>query len=228
VLLLHIKPSILQTAFFLGLIKMKTQFSIGHYLRRWLVTGILVTAPLLLTLSLGWWFINWVDQLVRDILPAEYYLDPTWEITFPGFGLVFVLVMLIAIGALMNGFLGRWWTKFTGIVMQRVPILRIVYSATQQVLSTVLSDENQAFREVILVEFPRKECWTVAFLTSSEQGEIAAKTVPGSVAVFVPTTPNLTSGYLIFVPESEIIRLEMSVEDALKMIISGGTMMPLK
>ena len=198
------------------------------YLRRWLVTGILVTAPLVLTLSLGWWFINWVDQLVRDVWPATHYPDATWHINnFPGFGLVLVLVSLVVIGAVLNGFLGRWWTKVTGIIMQRVPILRIVYSATQQVLSTVLSDQNQAFREVILVEFPRKECWTVAFLTSREGGEIAAKTVPGSVAVFVPTTPNLTSGYLIFVPEHEIIRLQMSVEDALKMIISGGTMMPV-
>lgn len=199
------------------------------YLRRWLVTGILITAPLVLTLSLGWWFITWVDQLVRDILPSDStYPDATWHIgSFPGFGLVLVLATLIVIGAMFNGFLGRWWTQFTGIIMQRVPILRIVYSATQQVLSTVLSDNNQAFREVILVEFPRKDCWTVAFLTSRDQGEIAAKTVPGSVAVFVPTTPNLTSGYLIFVPEHEIIRLEMSVEDALKMIISGGTMMPV-
>lgn len=205
------------------------RFSPMTLLRRWLVTGILVTAPLVLTLSLGWWFINWVDRLVRDVLPVDdTFPDPTWHIgSFPGFGLVFVLVTLIVIGAMFNGFLGRWWTKFTSIVMQRVPILRIVYSATQQVLSTVLSEENQAFREVILVEFPRKDCWTVAFLTSRDQGEIAAKTVPGSVAVFVPTTPNLTSGYLIFVPETEIIRLEMSVEDALKMIISGGTMMPL-
>lgn len=201
-------------------------FSIAKLLRRWLVAGILITAPLVLTLSLGWWFINWVDQLVRDVVPTEYYGDPTWHISFPGFGLILVLVTLILIGALMAGFVGRWWMRITEIAMLRLPVLRIVYSATKQVLSTVLSDDNQAFREVILVEFPRKDCWTVAFLTSREQGEIAAKTVPGSVAVFVPTTPNLTSGYLIFVPENEIKRLDMSVEDALKMIISGGTMMP--
>ena len=206
---------------------MQSRFSPATLFRRWLVTGILITAPLVLTLSLGWWFINWVDQLVRDISPAAYaYPDQTWQIQFPGLGLVLVLVVLIVIGALFNGFLGRWWTKITGLMMQRLPILRIIYSATQQVLSTVLSDQSQAFREVILVEFPRKECWTLAFLTSREQGEIAAKTSPGSVAVFVPTTPNLTSGYLVFVPETDIIRLEMSVEDALKMIISGGTMMP--
>ncbi|HEY1095990.1 MAG TPA: DUF502 domain-containing protein [Alphaproteobacteria bacterium] len=204
---------------------MKT-FSIAKLLRRWLVAGILITAPLVLTLSLGWWFINWVDQLVRDVVPNHYYGDPTWHISFPGFGLILVLVTLILIGALMAGFVGRWWMRLTEIAMLRLPVLRIVYSATKQVLSTVLSDDNQAFREVILVEFPRKDCWTVAFLTSREQGEISAKTVPGSVAVFVPTTPNLTSGYLIFVPENEIKRLDMSVEDALKMIISGGTMMP--
>lgn len=201
-------------------------FSVGHYLRRWLVAGILVTAPLALTLALGWWFIRWVDQLVREVLPHQFDPDSLLRVYIPGLGLVLVLVTLILIGALTAGFVGRWWTKLTGLIMQRVPVLRIVYSATQQVLSTVLADDNQAFREVILVEFPRKDCWTVAFLTSREQGEIAARTVPGSVAVFVPTTPNLTSGYLIFVPENEIIRLDMSVEDALKMIISGGTMMP--
>ena len=208
---------------------MNPRFSLTTVFRRWLVTGILVTAPLVLTLSLGWWFINWVDQMVRDVLPTDYYNpDGTWHINnFPGFGLVLVLVSLVVIGALLNGFLGRWWTQFTGIVMQRVPILRIVYSATQQVLSTVLSDQSQAFREVVLVEFPRRDAWVVAFLTNRDTGEIAAKTIPGSVAVFVPTSPALTSGYLMFVPEHDIKKLEMSVEDALKMVISGGTMMPL-
>jgi uncharacterized membrane protein len=202
------------------------RFSLGTILRRWLVAGILITAPLVLTLSLGWWFINWVDQFVRDIMPLPSYPDATWQITFPGFGLVFVLVALILIGALTAGFMGRWWLRLTELAMLRLPVLRIIYSATKQVLSTVLSDQSQAFREVILVEFPRKDCWTVAFLTNRNHSEIATKTFPDAVAVFVPTTPNLTSGYLIFVPEKDIIRLEMSVEDALKMIISGGTMMP--
>lgn len=206
---------------------MKKDFSPFSLLRRWLVTGILITAPLALTLSLGWWFINWVDHLVRDFIPHEALPDGTWQHVFPGFGLVLVLVSLITIGAFTTGFIGRWWQGLTGFIMQRVPVLRIIYSATEQVLSTVLSDQSQAFREVILVEFPRRDAWTVAFLTNSQQGEIAAKTVPGSVAVFVPTTPNLSSGYLIFVPESDIKRLEMTVEEALKMIISGGTMMPV-
>ncbi len=209
---------------------MQHTFSLATLFRRWLVTGILVTAPLMLTLSLGWWFINWVDQFVRDLLPEHYtFPDETWRIgPFPGFGLVLVLAFLVIVGAICNGFLGRWWTQFTGYIMQRVPVLRIIYSATQQVLSTVLSDQSQAFREVVLVEFPRKDCWVVAFLTNRNTGEMAVKTTANLVAVFVPTSPALTSGYLIFVPEQDIKKLEMSVEDALKLVISGGTMMPVQ
>lgn len=192
-------------------------------LKRYFFTGILVTAPVGLTLYLSWLFITWVDQLVTPYVAA--WLNPNNILPFavPGVGLVIVLVGLTLIGALMNGFLGRWFTKLIEVVLSRLPIIKTVYTVIKQVLQTALTDQSTAFKEPVFVEFPRKDSWVIAFATAKNRPAIDQALGQEMVGVFVPTTPNLTSGYLIFVPSDQIRpALNISSEEALKLIISAG------
>ena len=140
----------------------------------------------------------------------------------PGVGLLVVLVGLTVIGALMAGFLGRWFTKVIEAVLIRVPVIKTLYTVIKQVLQTALTDQSKAFKEPVLVEFPRKDSWVVAFATARDCHSIDKALKEKMIGVFVPTTPNLTSGYLIFVPEAQVRPANISSEEALKLIISAG------
>ncbi len=191
-------------------------------LRRYFFTGILVTAPVGLTIYLAWLFITWVDNLVTPHLAG--WMNPNNLLPFavPGVGLLVVLVSLTFIGALMAGFLGRWFTQVIEAVLHRVPVIKTLYTVIKQVLQTALTDQSKAFKEPVLVEFPRKESWVLAFATARDCHSIDKALNDKTVGVFVPTTPNLTSGYLIFVPESQVKPANISSEEALKLIISAG------
>jgi uncharacterized membrane protein len=143
-----------------------------------------------------------------------------------GFGLLLVVVALTVVGALTAGFLGRVWLRFSEAVMKRTPVLRGIYSAVKQIFETVLAQKSQAFREVVLIEYPRCGIWTVAFITGQTVGAISRPIGMDLVNVFVPTTPNPTSGFLLFLPRTDIQLLDMSVEDGLKLVISGGIVAP--
>lgn len=195
-------------------------------LRGYFLAGVLVTAPIGITCYLAWLFLVFVDNKVKPLLPAKY--NPETYITFsiPGLGLIILLVGLTLIGMTTAGFIGRTLVKIGEGIVNRMPILRGVYSASKQVIETVVGQNATSFREVVLVEFPRRDCWTIAFITGVAKGEIGDLADEEVVNVFVPTTPNPTSGYLIFVPRAEIIPLHMSVEDGIKFVVSMGIVAP--
>ncbi|MFO1190462.1 MAG: DUF502 domain-containing protein [Alphaproteobacteria bacterium] len=195
-------------------------------LRGWLLAGILVTAPLALTVWLIYWFVQTVDDLVNTALPLAYQPRTYLNTDIPGLGLVIAIVALMLIGATARGVIGSYFVHLGERILNRMPIVRGVYGALKQVFETVLSNQATAFREVVLVEFPRKNAWTIGFITGETIREVQNMAAAKVYNVFVPTTPNPTSGYLIFVSEPEIVRLSMSVEEGLKMVVSGGIVTP--
>jgi uncharacterized membrane protein len=196
-------------------------------LRAYLIAGLLVTGPISLTLWLLWVFVSWIDGLVAQLVPSAY--DPASYLPFriPGLGLVVVASGLILIGWATAGVLGRFFVRVYERVLERLPVIRGLYGATKQIFQTVLSQQSNTFREVALLEFPRKEMWTIGFITGKTEGEIRDLVGDEDVVnVYVPTTPNPTSGYLVFVPRRDIVILDMSIEEAIKFVISGGIVAP--
>lgn len=193
-------------------------------LRSYFLAGILVTGPILLTLYLTWLFIDAIDGAVRWLLPDRY--NPATYLHVPGLGMVIGVVALTLIGAATANYVGRIFVRLSERILARMPVIRGVYGAMKQIFETVLAKQSNTFREVVLVEFPRKGMWTIAFVTARVEGEVRDLTGPDPVSVYVPTTPNPTSGYLVFVPRSELVMLSMTVEEAIKMVISTGIVTP--
>lgn len=191
-------------------------------LRRYFFTGILITAPVGLTLYFAWIFIKWMDDLVTSVLPDAINPNKLLPFELPGVGLVLTIISLMIVGWIMAGFLGGWFTGITEAVLIRVPVVKTMYTVIKQILQTTLTDNSKAFKEAVLVEFPRRDSWVLAFATSRDRQAINVAVGQAMVAVFVPTTPNLTSGYLIFVPETDVRPVILPPDEALKLIISGG------
>ena len=192
-------------------------------LRSWFLTGLLVTAPVLLTVYITWAAIELIDGQVASILPG---FNQLFFANVPGAGLIIGLVLITVIGAIAAGFLGRWIIRLGESILNRMPIVRSIYGASKQILETVISTQSDAFRDAVLVEYPRRGLWVIGFVTGGTRGEVAGKIDIEMVNVFIPTTPNPTSGFLLFCPRDEIIYLEMSVEDAVKLVVSGGIVHP--
>ena len=202
------------------------RIGLGARLRNYFLAGILITAPVGLTIYIAWLFISWVDDTVLPLVPPRYNPDNYLPFSIPGIGLIIVLVVLTVIGAVTAGIFGRLTRQLMESVLNRLPIIRSLYGAIKQITETVLANKSAAFRECVLVEFPRKDGWTIGFVTGATPDEIAGSLDGDPVTIYVPTTPNPTSGYLIFVPRAECIFLEMSVEDGIKLIVSGGIVTP--
>ena len=198
---------------------------LGGKLRAYLFTGILVTAPVAITLYLAIKFVLWIDALVNRILPPQYKFDNI-PYTIPGLGLAIAVVALIIIGMFAAGFLGRFFLKLGEWIVYKVPLVSSVYSVLKQVFETFFSSKTQAFSKVVMLEYPRKGIWILGFVSSELQGEIKQRCPTKMLNVFIPTTPNPTSGFLIFVPKEDCIELDMSVEQGLKFVISGGLVEP--
>ena len=192
-------------------------------LRSWFLTGLLVTAPVLLTVYITWAAIELIDGQVASILPGFNQLVFA---NIPGAGLIIGLILITVIGAIAAGFLGRWIIRLGESILSRMPIVRSIYGASKQILETVISTQSDAFRDAVLVEYPRRGLWVIGFVTGGTRGEVAEHIDIEMVNVFIPTTPNPTSGFLLFCPRDEIIYLEMSVEDAVKLVVSGGIVHP--
>jgi uncharacterized membrane protein len=201
-------------------------FSLWARLRTYFFAGILITAPVSLTIYLSWLFISFVDDWVFSLLPPDYNPESYLPFFIPGIGLLLALVGLTVIGALTAGILGRAARRLIDGVLNRVPVIRSLYAAISQIMETVLANKSSAFRECVLIEYPRKGIWTLGFITGISQGEVQEVTKDTLINVFVPTTPNPTSGFLLFVPEHDLIRLQMPIEDGLKLVISGGIVTP--
>jgi uncharacterized membrane protein len=195
-------------------------------MRAYLLAGILITAPISITFYLAWIFIGFVDSRVTPLIPAKYNPETYLPFAVPGLGLLVLVIALILIGALTAGFFGRVWLRISERILARMPIIRNVYSAVKQILETILAQQSNAFREAVLVEYPRRGLWAIAFITGRTEGEVQNVTEEECINIFLPTTPNPTSGFLLFVPKADLVHLSMSVEEAIKMVISGGIVTP--
>lgn len=201
-------------------------------LRAYFLAGILVTAPLTITIALASWLIDFVDSRVVPLIPDQYnpdfYLKEYlgYEIGLPGLGLLVLVIAITLIGALTAGLVGRFVIRFGESMLNRMPVIRSVYGASKQILETVLRSQSKAFRQPVLVEYPRKGLWAIAFITGTTEGEVQHLVADRLINVFLPTTPNPTSGFLLFVPKNDLIILDMSVEEAIKMVISAGIVTP--
>ena len=195
-------------------------------LRNYFLTGIIVTAPIALTIYLTWQFIDWVDRQAIPLLPAKYNPENYLPFSLPGLGLVIMVVFLTFVGFLTANIFGRTLLKTGERLVNRMPVVRTIYGALKQVLETVLSQSSNSFRQAVLVEYPRRGIWTVAFVTGETEGEVAQRLDDDMINIYVPTTPNPTSGFLLMVPRRDLIFLDMPVEDAAKYIISIGVIAP--
>ena len=193
-------------------------------LRSSFLAGILVTGPILLTLYLTWLFIETIDGAVRWLLPDRY--NPATYLHIPGLGLIIGIIALTLVGAATANYVGRLFLRLSERVLARMPVIRGIHGAMKQIFETVLAKQSNTFREVVLVEYPRRGMWTIAFVTARTEGEVHDLTGPDPVSVYVPTTPNPTSGFLVFLPRSDVIPLSMTVEEAIKMVISTGIVTP--
>jgi uncharacterized membrane protein len=192
-------------------------------LRSWFFTGILVTAPVLLTIYITWAAIQLIDSQVVSLIPI---LADWNRLEVPGVGLVIGVILITLIGALAAGFLGRWIIRLGESLLNRMPVVRSIYGASKQILETIISSQSDAFREVVLVEYPRKGLWVIGFVTGGTKGEVNRRINIDMVNVFVPTTPNPTSGFLLFCPRKDVVFMKMSVEEAVKLVVSGGIVTP--
>jgi len=197
-----------------------------EHLRGYFIAGILVTGPTALTLYLTWAFIRFIDNSVGSILPKQYNPETYLPFYVPGIGLIVAVVGLTLIGAATAGVAGRVFLRLSERVLARMPIVRGIYSAVKQIFETVLAKQSNSFREVVLIEWPRRGVWTIGFVTATVEGEIGERAGEDAVAIYVPTTPNPTSGYMAFLPRKDVTTLSISVEDAIKYVISTGIVTP--
>ncbi len=196
--------------------------SMGQSLRRYFLTGIIVSAPIVITVYIALIFLDFIDSWVAQILPGEYSIHMV-----PGLGLIIAIAFFVAIGWFATNYLGRLIIKFSEMIVNRLPVIRTIYGAVKQMFEMVMGTQAQAFKKSVLIEFPHKGKWALGFITGETQGEIKRLTNnEDMVNVFIPTTPNPTSGFLIIVPRKDVLELQMSTEDAVKMIVSGGMITP--
>ncbi|MBT3396440.1 MAG: DUF502 domain-containing protein [Alphaproteobacteria bacterium] len=191
-------------------------------LRNYFITGLVVTGPVLITLFLVWRFIGFIDRLAANLIPGQTSLP----FGIPGLGLIIVAVAVTMVGAFTANFLGSWFVRMGEKIVDRMPVVRSVYGTLKKIFTTVLDQSSRSFREVVMLEYPRQGIWAIGFVTGEAEGEVQAAISDDLVNVFVPTTPNPTSGYLVFLPRKDLIPMTMSVEDGIKLVISGGIMTP--
>jgi len=210
---------------------------LGTRLRNYLFTGVIIVGPVSITIYIVWWFVNLVDAWVKPLLPslAEIERSLPFEIPLPlsalpdipGIGLIVAVIGLTLIGALTANLFGRTIFGYGELMLGRMPIVRNVYAALKQIFETVLSKSGSSFQRVGLIEYPRQGIYSIIFISTPTRGEIQSRHgAEQLVSVFLPTTPNPTSGFLLFLPEKDIRVLDMSVEEAAKLIISAGLVVP--
>ena len=194
-------------------------------IRKWLLTGLLVIVPGVITVWVLNWIVGTLDQTLQ-ILPNSWQPDAVLGYHSPGFGVVLTLAILLLVGAIASNFVGRKLVSWGDALVSRIPVVRSIYSSVKQVSDTLFSESGNAFRTAVMVQWPREGMWTIAFVTGVPGGELATHLSEDFVSVYVPTTPNPTGGYLVVVRKSDCIELNMSVDAALKYIVSMGVVAP--
>ena len=197
-----------------------------HALRKWLLAGLLVIVPVAITVAVLRWIIDTLDQTLL-ILPEAWQPDRLIGVHIPGFGVLLTLAILLIVGAIASNFVGRKLVNLGNRMLARIPVVRGIYSSVKQVSDTLFSESGNAFRTAVLVEWPRPGVWTIAFVTGSPGGDVTTY-LRGEefLSVYVPTTPNPTGGYFVMLRKSDCIELKMSVDEALKYVVSMGVVVP--
>ena len=196
-------------------------------IRRWLLAGLLVLVPLVITLAVLNWIVSTLDQTLL-ILPVAWHPDRLLGFHIPGFGVVLMLGIVLLMGAVASNFFGKRLVQWGNSLLSRIPIVRSIYSSVKQVSDTLFSENGNAFRKALLVQWPREGVWTIGFLTGLPGGDVVNH-LPGEyLSVYVPTTPNPTGGYFVMLKKSDCIELQMSVDEALTYVISMGVVVPVK
>ena len=197
-------------------------------LRNNFLTGLAVIIPVFITTYLIWSTIGIVDGWVLPLIPEKYAIDKFIGIDVKGIGVIIFLLFTVFIGSLTKGYFGRTILKSAESLVDRMPVVRSIYNGIKQIAETVFSQSNNSFERACLVEYPRKGIWAVAFVSTKTKGEVSEKIGKNKelFSIFLPTTPNPTSGFLLFLPEKDIIFLDMTVEDAAKLVISAGLVTP--
>jgi uncharacterized membrane protein len=198
---------------------------LAQRLRAYFLAGVLMTAPIGITIYLAWLFLAFVDARVVPLIPEGYNPESYLPFSVPGIGLVVLVVVLTLIGALTAGYVGRLLLQTSERVFASMPVIRSLYSTVKQIVETVLANRT-AFREVVLLEYPRRGTWSLGFITGTVQGEAQHVSEEEMVSVVIPTVPLPTAGYLVFLPRREVVVLDMTVEEGMKMAISGGIVAP--
>ena len=196
-------------------------------IRTYFLTGLIVAGPVAITLWLIWWFVTWVDGLVRPFIPRAYRPETYLPVEIPGLGLIIAFVALTLLGFLTANLIGRKLVDFGEGILNRMPIVRPIYRTAKQIFQTLFSKSESSFRRVGLVEFPSPGMWSLVFLTQSPTAEIAGR-LPASeyVSAFMPCTPNPTTGFFFYVPKGDVIELDITVEQAMTVIMSAGIVQP--
>jgi uncharacterized membrane protein len=196
-------------------------------IRTYFLTGLVVAGPAAVTLWLVWWFVTWVDGLVRPVIPVAYRPETYLPVQIPGFGLIIAFLALTLLGFFTANFVGRKLVSFGEAILNRMPIVRPIYRTAKQIFQTLFSKSESSFRRVGLVEFPSPGMWSLVFLTQSPTEDISSR-LPATehVSAFMPCTPNPTTGFFFYVPRHDVIELEITVEQAMTVIMSAGIVQP--
>jgi len=197
-------------------------------LRASFLTGLVVIMPVGLTIWLIWTLFGWVDGFVLPVIPARFNPEEYIGINLRGVGVIFFLIFTIVVGWVAKGLIGRSLIRFGESLVERTPVVRSIYSGIKQIAETVFAQSERSFEKACLVQYPRKDIWAIGFISTQAKGEVArrAETMGDLISVFVPTTPNPTSGFLLFFPKEDVIELDMTIEDAAKLVISAGLVYP--
>lgn len=194
-------------------------------MKRYFITGLLIWIPLGITVLVLSWLIGTMDQSL-DLLPDQLRPETLLGFHVPGFGVVLTLLVVFLTGLLAANFIGQRLVRFWEGLLARIPVVKSIYYGVKQVSDTVLADTGQAFRKVLLVQYPRNGSWTIAFQTGRPGGDVVNHLRGEYVSVYVPTTPNPTSGFFLMMPRADVVELDMSVDEALKYVISMGVVAP--
>jgi uncharacterized membrane protein len=195
--------------------------------RTYFLTGLIVAGPVAVTLWLIWWFVTWVDNLVRPLIPVDYRPETYLPVHVPGFGLIIALVALTLLGFLTANLVGRKLVDLGERLLSHMPIVRPIYRTAKQIFQTVFSSSGSSFRKVGLVEFPSPGMWSLVFLTQSPTDGISSR-LPATehVSAFLPCTPNPTTGFFFYVPRRDVVDLDITVEEAMQLLMSAGIIQP--
>ena len=205
----------------------KNNTSIWGKIKNYFFTGVIVAAPVAITIYMSYHLVIWINDVTSKLIPQKWTIGNFVPYAVPGLGLLLLLVVLFLIGMLTTGYVGKFFVGLWEKLIRKMPIVSSIYSLIKQIFETFLSQKTRSFSEAVLVEYPRKGLWTIAFVSKENTGgEVEEKTGEKKISIYVPTTPNPTSGFLIFVNENDVIKLDMSVEEGIKYVISCGIVTP--